>query len=143
MAGVGDFDPKVLPFAVALSVIILAAVWHGLTRLIGAVVGRFIPDLHFDDALENSVKAGLAFGAFYVSAASAVLVAIRLGTAHTTLSSIVYLLAAIALGVAFIVYFVLAFAALHQVLPARYFFFSAARGRALLPSHTCRMTKVT
>ena len=126
-----EFDPKVLPVAMAFSVIILAALWHGLTRLVGLVVGKFIPDLRFDGALGNSVNAGLAFGAFYVPAASAVLVAMRLGTAYTSVSWIVYLLASMALGIVFLVYFVFAFSALHRVPPVRYFFLLCFTGTGI------------
>lgn len=128
IASFSQFDSKILPVAVALAIIILSAVWHGLTRVIGTTLGRLIPDFRFDGTLQNSVNAGLAFGAFYVPVICAVLVAIRLGVAHTTLSWVVYIIASIALGIAFVVYFVLAFAALHQVLPARYYFLFCCTG---------------
>lgn len=114
-------DPKLQPLAAVFAIIVVSAFWHGLTRTVSALLGRLVPDLRFDGAIENSVNAGLAFGAFYLLAWSALLVAIRLGAAHTSLSPFAFLLVIVPLAVGFLVYFVLAFAAVHRVRPASYF----------------------
>ena len=114
-------DSKALPVVVALGIIVASGVWHGITRVVGAILGRFDPDLKFDGAVENSLNAGLAFGTLYVPALSAALVAIRLAAAHSVLPWFVLLLAVLPLSVGFIVYFVLAFAAVHRIAPIRYF----------------------
>ncbi len=125
VAVISRLDPKALPLVVTFAVIVVSAIWHGITRAVGVVLGGLVPDLRFDGAIENSMNAGLAFATFYTLALSGALVAIRLAVAHLSHTSIVYLVVSISLGIslglAFLVYFVLAFAAVHHVPPARYF----------------------
>lgn len=121
VAIVNRLDPRVLPVAAVVAILITSGVWHGLTRVIAAALGGAVPDLRFGGAIENSLNAGLAVGTVYVPAASIVLVAMRIAAAHISLSWVVFLVASVLLAFGFLAYFVLAFAAAHRVPAWRYF----------------------
>ena len=111
-------DAKVLPPLVALATLVFATVWHMLTRAVSAVTGLIDPELRFEGALEDSLNASLAVGTLFIVLLSLAFAGIRVAGGRTEVRLVEFYVS-LGLGAAFLVYFVLAFAAAHCVSPVR------------------------
>jgi hypothetical protein len=115
VAVVSRVDDKWRPFAAAALIVIAAVVWHGLARAVGWLLARISNAQPFRGDVAGSINASLAITVWFLPIFVAVIVAIRIIALRSTFSLLLFLIAVVPLALAFPVYFVLAFAAVHGV----------------------------
>jgi hypothetical protein len=115
VAIVGRLTPEQLPLFAALGIAAFSVLWHALAKAISRALGWLIPDVRFSGTLPASLNAGLALGAFYTVATSALLVAARIVAADGGPLPSAILYASGALGLALAAHFIAAIAAVHGI----------------------------
>ena len=107
--------PDQAPLAAALMITALTVAWHALAKLISGTLGWIYADARFEGVLSGSINAGLALGAFYVLATSAVLVVTRVAAVQVGTPPTPLLLTSALLGAAFVYHAVGAVAGAHSI----------------------------